>query len=128
MKSYLKQTHHKIKYPIKTSKLMRYKIVHQMLEDIQMLRKMGLNYLKEGLNALHVILRQYKKINSDLPLNLQHLIKSTELLQQLTLTLCNKKLRSRREKENKLVGALKNVLTEKMTESLQCFTSRNVAL
>jgi translation initiation factor IF-3 len=99
-----------------------------MVKFIQTLQSPRLSYLKKGLKTLSTILYIYKKIKTDLILNSKDLRKPVKLLKELTRTLYNKKLRNNEEKEKKRIGALKDILTEKMADSLRYFTSNNVAL
>ena len=73
-------------------------------------------------------MHKYKKIKIDLMGQFKHLRKPVELFYELTRTLYNKKFRKNLERKKKRTGALKDILTEKMTNSLRRFTSRNVAL
>lgn len=99
-----------------------------MVKFIETLRTSRVSYLKKALKTLNVMIHEYKKRKIDLMLNFEPLRKPVELLHELTRTLYNKKLRNKEEKEKKRIGALKNILSEKMTNSLQHFTSRNIAL
>jgi Ribosomal protein S3, C-terminal domain len=71
---------------------------------------------------------KYKKIKKRTKIRVKHLIKPIQIFYELTRTLYNKKLRNQEEKEKKRDGALKDILAEKMTNSLQYFTSKNIAL
>ena len=99
-----------------------------MIKFIQTLQSPRLSYLKKGLKTLSTIIYIYKKIKIDLILNSRHLRKPMELLKELARTLYNKKLRNNKEKKKKRIGALKNILTEKMADSLRYFTSSHIAL
>ena len=96
-----------------------------MIKFIQTLRIFETSYLKKALKTLNLFILLYKKIKIDAML---HLKKPVELLYELTRTLYNKKFRNEEEKEKKRVGALKDILAEKMITSLQYFTSRNMTL
>lgn len=85
-----------------------------------------ISYLKKILKVLSIAIYKYKRIKTDLMLNLKHLRKSIKLLKELTRTLYNKKLRNKEKK--RYVGALKDILIEKMSDSLKHFTSRNITL
>jgi CRISPR/Cas system CSM-associated protein Csm2 small subunit len=76
--------------------------------------------------VLSIAIYKYKRIKTDLMLNLKYLRKSINLSKELIRTLYNKKLRNKEEK--RCVGALKNILIEKISDSLKHFTSRNITL
>lgn len=128
IKSYIKQMFHKLKRPIKAFKLVHCDILNKMLQLIQTLQKKQVSYLKKGLKTLSIAIYVYKRIKTDLVFNAKHFRKPVELLQELTRTLYNKKLRNKYEKEKKRVGALKDILSDKMADSLRNFTSKNFAL
>ena len=132
VKSYIKQMSSKTKRPIKIFQFVRCNRLNRMIKFIRTLESSRLNHLKEGvkkgLKALSTIIGIYKRIKADLILNPKHLKKPVKLLKELVRTLYNKKLRNKEEKEKKRTGALKDILTEKMADSLQYFTSNNIAL
>lgn len=99
-----------------------------MIKFIKTLRTPCINYLKKAFKILSLIMHKYKKIKTDLMWHFKHLKKPVELFYELTRTLYNKKLRGKYERKQKRIGALKDILTEKMTNSLQYFTLRNIAL
>lgn len=128
IKSYIKQVSHKPRRQTKTFPFVYCKILNQFTTFIQILQTSRISYLKKTLKTLSIIIYKYKRIKTDLMLNFKHLTKPVELLHELTRTLYNKKLRNKEEKEEKRIGALKDMLTEKMTDSLQYFTSKNITL
>lgn len=128
VKSYIKWISYKAKGSTKILPWVNYNTLNHMVKFIETLRTSRVSYLKKALKTLNVIIHKYKKRKIDLMLNFEPLRKPVELLHELTRTLYNKKLRNKEEKEKKRIGALKNILSEKMTNSLQHFTSRNIAL
>ena len=99
-----------------------------MIRFIKTLRISRVSYLGKAFKTLSIIIYKYKKIKTDGTVCFKHPRKPVELLYELTRTLYNKKIRNREEKKQKRIGALKDILTDKMTNSLRYFTSKNVAL
>lgn len=125
VKSYIKKVSYKIIRPTHIIQFAHCKVLNYMIKFIQTLRIFETSYLKKALKTLNLFILLYKKIKIDAML---HLKKPVELLYELTRTLYNKKFRNEEEKEKKRVGALKDILAEKMITSLQYFTSRNMTL
>jgi hypothetical protein len=119
---------YKFKRPIKTFKLVNFKILKKTLKYIQILQTRRLNYLKKALNTLRRVVLQYKKANTELISNFTYKVKPVQLLKKVTRTFYSNKLRDKDQKKKKWIGELKNVLTEKITNSLRHFTSRNFTL
>lgn len=78
-------------------------------------------------NIIFMIVR-YEILKNHIKIRVKDLIKPIKIFYELTRTLYNKKLRNQEEKEKKRDGSLKDILTEKMTNSLRYFTSKNIAL
>lgn len=128
VKSYIKKIFHKTKGPTKTLPLAYCRVLNYMIRFIKTLRISRVSYLGKAFKTLSIIIYKYKKIKTDGTVCFKHPRKPVELLYELTRTLYNKKIRNREEKKQKRIGALKDILTDKMTNSLRYFTSKNVAL
>lgn len=128
IKSYIKRVSSKIKRPIKIFPFAHCRMLNRIIKFIRTLQSSRLSCLQKGLKTLNRIVSVYKSIKTNLVLNSKHLRKPMELLKELTRTLYNKKIRKKEEREKKRIGALKEILTEKMADSLQHFTSSNIAL
>lgn len=126
IQSYIKKISHKPKQPIKTFPFVNCRVLNYMKRFALALQLPCINYIKKILKVLSIAIYKYKRIKTDLMLNLKYLRKSINLSKELIRTLYNKKLRNKEEK--RCVGALKNILIEKISDSLKHFTSRNITL
>lgn len=130
VKSYIKEMFYRIsRYSMKGVKFVKFKILNKMLHYLILWYKKCVGYFKKAFQILSTVIREYKKIKNKSILDATtHLIKPIRLLRKLTWTLYHKKLRGKDEEEQKRVGQLKSMLTEKMTDSLRYFTSKNLTL